>query len=38
MHVVVQGCTGLNVHKDTEVACLRAPGPNGARDSRVRRR
>jgi transposase len=36
MDVVVARCAGLDVHKDTVVACIRAPGPDGQRTSEVR--
>src|SRR3989442_764640 len=29
-------CCGLDVHKDTVVACLRRPGPDGGRAKEVR--
>ena len=29
MDVVVARCAGLDVHKDTVVACVRLPGPDG---------
>ena len=31
MDVLVERCAGLDVHKDTVVACVRAPGPEGRR-------
>jgi transposase len=31
MDTVVQRCAGLDVHKDTVVACVRFPGPSGER-------
>lgn len=34
--VVVARCAGLDVHKDTVVACVRTPGPRGRRVSEVR--
>lgn len=34
--VVVARCAGLDVHKDTVVACVRTPGPGGQRNSEVR--
>lgn len=36
MDVVVARCAGLDVHKDTVVACVRTPGPDGGRVSEVR--
>ncbi len=36
MDVVVERCAGLDVHKDTVVACVRTPGPHGKRSSVVR--
>lgn len=36
MDVVVARCAGLDVHKDTVVACVRTPGPDGERVSEVR--
>ena len=36
MDVVVARCAGLDVHKDTVVACLRTPGPDGQRTGEVR--
>jgi len=36
MDVVVERCAGLDVHKDTVVACVRAPDPRGGRLSEVR--
>ena len=36
MDVVVARCAGLDVHKDTVVACVRTPGPDGERRSEVR--
>jgi transposase len=35
MDVVVDRCAGLDVHKDTVVACVRAPGPGGTRREAV---
>lgn len=37
MDVIVSRCAGLDVHKDTVMACVRAPGPDGGRTSTVRR-
>lgn len=36
MDVVVERCAGLDVHKDTVVACVRIPGPGGTREQEVR--
>ena len=36
MDVVVERCAGLDVHKDTVVACVRLPGPEGSRSSETR--
>jgi transposase len=30
MDTLIEHCAGLDVHKDTVVACVRTPGPNGA--------
>jgi len=35
--VIVSRCAGLDVHKNTVVACVRVPGPDGGRVSKVRR-
>jgi transposase len=35
--VIVARCAGLDVHKNTVMACVRAPGPDGGRTSTVRR-
>jgi len=35
MDVVVERCGGLDVHKDTVVACVRTPGPGRQRDEVV---
>lgn len=37
MDVIVARCAGLDVHKNTVVACVRTPGPGGGRVSTVRR-
>ena len=37
MDVIVSRCAGLDVHKNTVMACVRAPGPDGGRTSTVRR-
>lgn len=34
MEVMVERCGGLDVHKDTVVACLRFPSPDGERVTR----
>jgi hypothetical protein len=31
MDVLIERCTGLDVHRDTVVATVRRPGPGGAR-------
>jgi hypothetical protein len=36
MDIVVERCAGLDVHKDTVVACVRIPGPDGRRVEQVR--
>jgi transposase len=36
MDVVVQRCAGIDVHKDTVVACVRTPGEGGRRHQEVR--
>jgi transposase len=36
MDVVVERCCGLDVHKDTVVACVRTPGKGGRRDQQTR--
>jgi transposase len=36
MDVLVERCCGLDVHKDTVVACVRTPGEGGKRQSQVR--
>jgi hypothetical protein len=36
MDVVVARCAGLDVHKDTVVACVRTPGPDGQPTEQVR--
>jgi len=35
--VIVSRCAGLDVHKDTVMACVRTPSPDGGRRSTVRR-
>ena len=37
MDVIVSRCAGLDVHKDTVMACVRTPSPDGGRRSTVRR-
>ena len=37
MDVVVERCAGLDVHKDTVVACVRVPAPGGVRPVRSAR-
>lgn len=37
MDVIVARCAGLDVHKNTVMACVRAPKPEGGRGSTVRR-
>jgi transposase len=36
MDIVVARCAGLDVHKDTVVACVRTPGSDGQRAEQVR--
>jgi transposase len=36
MDVVVERCGGLDVHKDTVVACVRTPGKRGRRGEEIR--
>jgi transposase len=36
MDIVVARCAGLDVHKDTVVACVRTPGSDGRRAEQVR--
>ena len=36
MDVVVERCAGLDVHKDTAVACVRTPGKGGSREQTTR--
>ena len=36
MDIVVERCCGLDVHKDTVVACVRTPGKGGKRDQVTR--
>ena len=36
MDIVVARCAGLDVHKDTVVACVHVPGPNGRPTEQVR--
>src|SRR5678809_12100 len=35
--VIVSRCAGLDVHKDTVMACVRTPSPDGGRRSTARR-
>jgi transposase len=35
MEIVVERCAGLDVHKDLVVACVRAPGPGGERETKI---
>lgn len=37
MDVIVSRCAGLDVHKNTVMACVRTPKPGGGRSSTVRR-
>ena len=37
MQVNYKRCAGLDVHKDTVMACVRTPSPDGGRRSTVRR-
>ena len=37
MDVIVSRCAGLDVHKNTVMACVRTPKPEGGRSSTVRR-
>jgi transposase len=36
MDIVVERCAGLDVHKDTVVACVRTPGKGGRREQTIR--
>jgi len=36
METMVERCAGLDVHKDTVVACVRRPGPKGQREVELR--
>lgn len=36
MDIVVKRCCGLDVHKDTVVACVRVPGKGGKRHKETR--
>jgi transposase len=36
MERLIERCAGLDVHRDTVVACVRMPGPNGQRHQEVR--
>jgi hypothetical protein len=35
MEILVERCAGLDVHKDLVVACVRVPGPDGERESKL---
>jgi transposase len=35
MEIVVERCAGLDVHKDSVVACVRLPGASGERETKV---
>ena len=35
MEIVVERCAGLDVHKDSVVACVRVPGASGERETKV---
>jgi hypothetical protein len=35
MEIVVERCAGLDVHKDSVVACVRVPGVSGERETKV---
>jgi transposase len=35
MEIVVERCAGLDVHKDSVVACVRVPGPSGGRETKL---
>jgi transposase len=35
MEIVVERCAGLDVHKDSVVACVRVPGPSGERETKI---
>jgi transposase len=35
VEVLVSRCAGLDVHKDTVMACVRRPGPGGRRQAEV---
>src|SRR5258708_28577846 len=36
METLIERCAGLDVHKDTVVACVRTPGPKGERQVELR--
>ncbi len=36
METLIERCAGLDVHKDTVVACVRLPGPGGQRQAETR--
>jgi len=35
MEIVVERCAGLDVHKDSVVACVKVPGPSGERETKI---
>jgi transposase len=35
MEVLIERCAGLDVHRDTVMACVRFPGPGGGRAQEV---
>jgi transposase len=35
MEIVVERCAGLDVHKDSVVACVRVPSPSGERETKL---
>ncbi len=36
METFIERCAGLDVHKDTVMACVRVPGPKGMRQTETR--
>jgi len=36
MDAVIERCAGLDIHKDTVVACVRVPEPDGGRQQLVK--
>jgi transposase len=36
MEKLIERCAGLDVHKDTVMACVRVPGEEGARHQELR--